>query len=196
MRRPRLEARRGALSGALLAAACGGEIERATLDERPRADDYAAHIQPTLERLGCSQGNFCHSEPRGDFKFVVSPDAAALQENYLGAKALVDLERPGESRLLRALSASSLVPGGTHAVACFRRENACGFRMLSAWIAWREEGDPRPGDLGCSVVMPAPEACDLPMSDDVCCPRALVDAPPVSDAAAADASQAPEDVGP
>jgi len=174
----RLEARGGALTVGLWAVACGGEIERATLDERPRADDYAAHIQPMFERLGCSQGNFCHSAPRGDFKLVVTPDEAELQENYLGVKALIDRERPDESRLLRALAASSLLPGGTHVVACFRQENACGFRMLQAWIAWRAEGDPRPGDLGCTVEVPPPDACASPETDDVCCPRGAVDIDP------------------
>ena len=157
---------------ALLLGACGGEIEQIEFVDRPRRDDFESHIQPMFENLGCSAGTYCHSAAQGNFAFVVDPDAAALQDNFLGARAFLDLDRPDESRLLRALVPSTVLPDANHTVLCFKSVDACGYRQVLAWASWTQSGDPRPGDFGCTVEVPPPAACDDPLAQDVCCPRA------------------------
>ncbi len=155
----------------LLLGACGGEIEQIEFVDRPRRDDFEAYIQPMFENLGCSAGTFCHSAAQGNFAFVVDPDAAALQDNFLGARAFLDPDQPDQSRLLRALVPREVLPDANHTVLCFKSTDACGYRQLLAWASWTASGDPRPGDFGCAVEVPVPTACDDPQALDVCCPR-------------------------
>ena len=153
-----------------LPAGCG-EIERADLVVRPRKDDFAAEIQPIFERLGCSAGTLCHSVPQGDLKLVVSPGAAALDDNYLSAKGKIDLDTPAGSPLLADLLPKDASPGATHVTVCWKSPESCAYRKISAWIAWDAAEDPRPQDIACDVEAPADTACDDPAVLDVCCFR-------------------------
>ena len=167
-------ARARRLSAGLLLAgattACG-EIERAELIVRPRKDDFAAEIQPIFERLGCSAGTLCHSGPQGDLKLVVSPGAAALDDNYLAAKGKVDLNAPLNSPLIADLLPKTFAPGATHVTVCWKSTESCAFRKLLAWISWDGAEDPRPQDIDCEVEAPSGTACDDPTVLDACCFR-------------------------
>ncbi len=150
--------------------ACG-EIERAHLVVRPRKDDFAAEIQPIFERLGCSAGTLCHSGPQGDLKLVVSPGAAALDDNYLATKAKLDLNVAEGSPLIADLLPKSVAPGATHVTVCWKSRESCAYRKLLAWISWDAAEDPRPQDIDCDVETPGDSACDDPTVLDVCCFR-------------------------
>lgn len=155
---------------ACAATACG-EIERAELVVRPRKDDFAAEIQPIFERLGCSAGTLCHSGPQGDLKLVVSPGAAALDDNYLASKAKLDLNAPADSPLIADLLPKGVAPGATHVTVCWKSPESCAYRKLLAWISWDAAEDPRPQDIDCEVETPGDTACDDPAVLDVCCFR-------------------------
>lgn len=163
--------RLAAISAFVAAAAGCGEIERADLVVRPRKDDYAAEIQPIFERLGCSAGTLCHSGPQGDLMLVDSPGPAALDDNYLAAKAKIDLDAPAESALIADLLPKSVAPAATHVTVCWKSVDSCAYRKLLAWITWDSAEDPRPQDLDCTVEAPSETACDDPAVLDACCFR-------------------------
>lgn len=157
----------------LVSAAACGEVERAELVVLPRKDDFVTEIQPVFERLGCSAGTRCHSEPQGNLKIVVAePTAADLEENYQSAKGKTDRQSPDESALLADLLASEANPDADHNPACWKTEMSCAYRKIRAWIAWETVDDPRPGDLGCEVTAPAAgDPCADPAVLDACCFR-------------------------
>lgn len=158
--------------GALLLSACG-EIERASILVRPRKDDYRTQIQPMFEKLGCSAGTICHSQPQGDLQLAVAPGAAGLEENYLQVKAKSDPDAPDSSPLLAALLPTRSSPKATHVTVCWKSKESCGYRKLKAWMAWSSAGDPRPEEIPCEVEVPTGTACDDPGALDVCCFRPL-----------------------
>lgn len=165
-------ARRRVAAGLLaLAVSACGEIERADLVVRPRKDDYAREIQPIFERLGCSAGAACHSAPQGDLLLTASPNAAALDENYLSAKAKCDFDAPAASPLIADLLPADVEPTATHVTVCFKSMDSCAYRKILAWIAWSGAGDPRPQDIACEVEAPGPTACDSADVLDACCFR-------------------------
>lgn len=151
--------------------ACG-EIERAELLVRPSKADYAAEIQPIFESLGCSASRFCHATAQGNLLLVEQPTPSQLEDNFLGAKAMADLDAPDKSPLLASLLQTEANPQALHNPACFSSRQSCAYRKIRAWIAWAQEGDPRPQDVPCTVEAPDPaRACADPGVLDACCPR-------------------------
>ncbi|MCA9537345.1 MAG: hypothetical protein KC620_00570 [Myxococcales bacterium] len=139
----------GLLFVAALALPAGcGEVETLILAPRPNQQDFPA-AQAVMLRVGCGE-SFCHQVIQGNFRVTADPKTAAVAEDeFLMAKAFVDLETPENSRLLR-VALQGAPERGTHP-ACFRAADDCAFRKLVAWIAWTSPDDPRPDDIDCPV---------------------------------------------
>lgn len=128
--------------------ACG-EIERAELTVRPRQDDFASDIQPLLIGLGCGTAGGCHDVGLGDLLIRNETAADALDSSYLSVKRQLDRESPESSRLIQSVLAEN--PVAQHnPPACIQRDG-CAYRKLVAWIAWDQEGDPRPSTIECDA---------------------------------------------
>ena len=139
---------------ALVCLACG-EVERFDVAVRPRLDDFESHVRPMLLEVGCSRNGRCHTQLVGDVQLTDALDAAQVQAEYEGLKAVVDLDAPGQGKALTLLLKGH--PAPTHRPAyCFESVNSCAYRKLLAWVAWAEADDLRPGQVACDY---SDEAC-------------------------------------
>lgn len=123
--------------------ACG-RAEEIVIPQRPDRAQFAT-IRDTFIKVGCSQnGQGCHSVLVGDFKVGKPDDApAAVESEFLLTKALIDLDEPENSLLIRsALRDDPLALG--HPI-CFL-ETSCAYKRIVAWVSYDGPNDPTPDD--------------------------------------------------
>lgn len=129
---------------------CGeGTVTGLVLPVVPDNGPQFIAAQQAMITLGCSIPG-CHAAIVGNFKVTANPkDAATLDEEYGLAKALIDLDAPGESVLITAALAGRA--GAGHPV-CFADTEGCAWQVITAWIA----GDPPADGIDCT---PTANAC-------------------------------------
>ena len=143
-----------ALAVSVLVAWSCGEVASLRIDVRPSQVDFPA-VKQALLTVGCSRTG-CHGVIQGDF--LLDPDdnsPAQLEQEYLLAKAFVNLNEPDESTLVRAALKGDPA-ADSHRFLCFESANACAYRKVDAWLRASEPGDPGPDDIDCE---PLPDAC-------------------------------------
>ena len=122
--------------------ACG-EAQEVILPQRPDRLLFT-DIRESFITLGCSaNGEGCHSVLVGDYRLGTSESGVAeIEEEFQLTKALVNLDSPPESLILRvALRNDPLALG--HPI-CFDSETSCAFRRVVAWLSYEGQGDPTP----------------------------------------------------
>lgn len=127
----------------LMLIACG-RAEEIVIPQRPDRAQFES-IRDTFIKVGCSQnGQGCHSVLVGDFKVGTPTDGAAeVESEFLLTKALIDLDEPQNSLLVRsALRDDPLALG--HPI-CFE-EQTCAYRRIVAWAGYEGPNDPTPDD--------------------------------------------------
>lgn len=125
--------------------ACG-EAEEIVLPQKPDRALFT-DVRDTLIKVGCSaDGSGCHSVLVGDFK-LGSPesDLAAIENEFQLTKALVDLESPGNSLILRAALRNDPLAIG-HPI-CFDADTSCAFRRVVTWLSYETADDQTPDEV-------------------------------------------------
>ena len=133
------------IAAIILAVLACGQAEEIVIPQRPDRAQFET-IRETFIKVGCSQnGQGCHAVLVGDFKVGTPADGPAAVENeFFLTKALIDLNEPENSLLIRsALKDDPLALG--HPI-CFL-ETSCAYKRVVAWVGFEGPADPTPTDV-------------------------------------------------